>query len=304
MRNTDLDDSHTFPELMGQSPTAETARAYVARASDSRDPALICAEPGLDALNVCRAIHGAGDSGVAPFVPVDCRRQTPGGFDDELSSFRAPTTIVFSNLDELSPPLQQRLAQWLPDQLANRRQGGARVMATVTGNLEEAIADNTLSRDLCMGFPLHLEVPPLRRRAEDIPIFVGRVAAEAAEARGVGVPDFSREALTLLAALPWRRNLDELREVLDVLVLVAEGNTIQLDQVLAHVPIERLWTRPAGTTSLREARQHFEREYVASVLNRHHGRMDEAARTLGVQRTNLYRKVRQLGIGRRARTKQ
>ena len=124
------------------------------------------------------------------------------------------------------------------------------------------------------------------------------MAADAAAASGVDVPAFSREALALLSALPWRRNLEELREVLDVLVLVAERATIQLDDVLEHVPIERLWTRPPGATSLREARNDFEREYIAAVLSRHRGRMDEAARTLGVQRTNLYRKVRQLGIGR------
>jgi DNA-binding NtrC family response regulator len=85
-------------------------------------------------------------------------------------------------------------------------------------------------------------------------------------------------------------------------VLVADGGTIRLDDVLGHVPIERLWTCPPGTQSLREARNHFEREYIAAVLSRHRGRMDEAARTLGVQRTNLYRKVRLLGIGR-ARSK-
>jgi len=86
--------------------------------------------------------------------------------------------------------------------------------------------------------------------------------------------------------------------VLDVLVLAAEGGAIQLDDVLRHVPIERLWTRAPGAESLRQARHHFEREYIAAVLSRHRGRMDEAARALGVQRTNLYRKVRQLGIGR------
>ena len=149
-----------------------------------------------------------------------------------------------------------------------------------------------------MRFPLQLEVPPLRRRAADLPMLIGCVAVEAAGASGVTVPSFSREALALLAALPWRRNFEELREVLDILVLAAEGADIQLDDVLRHVPIERLWTRPPGAESLREARHHFEREYIAAVLSRHRGRMDEAARALGVQRTNLYRKVRQLGIGR------
>ena len=114
----------------------------------------------------------------------------------------------------------------------------------------------------------------------------------------MGVPAFSREALSLLAALPWRRNLDELREVLDVLVRAAAGGTVQLDDVLGHVPIERTTTHQSGAASLRDARNAFEREYIAAALNRHGWRMDVAARALGIQRTNLYRKVRQLGIAR------
>ena len=303
MRANYLETSHAVAELLGGSPAAETARAYVARASDTRDPALIAAERGLDALAVCRAIHGGSDLAAYSFVPVDCCRLTADAFDRELTSFTPRRTIVMSNLDELPSPLQHRLAQLLQEDGATLSQADARVMATVTGNVEDAIAEGKLSRDLCMRFPLQLEVPPLRRRPADIPMLIGCVAAEAAAASGVAVPSFSREALALLAALPWRRNFEELREVLDVLVLVAEGGTIQLDDVLGHVPIERLWTRPPGAASLREARHHFEREYIASVLSRHRGRMDEAARTLGVQRTNLYRKVRQLGIGR-ARSKQ
>jgi two-component system nitrogen regulation response regulator NtrX len=298
MRANYLETSHAVAELLGASPAAETARAYVARASDTRDPALVAAERGLDALAVCRAIHGGSDLTAYSFVPVDCCRLTADAFDRELTSFTPRRTIVMSNLDELPLPLQHRLAQLLQDNGATLRQADARIMATVTGNVEDAIAEGKLSRDLSQRFPLQLEVPPLRRRPADIPMLIGCVVAEAAAASGVAVPSFSREALALLAALPWRRNFEELREVLDVLVLVAEGGTIQLDDVLGHVPIERLWTRPPGAESLREARQHFEREYIAAVLSRHRGRMDEAARTLGVQRTNLYRKVRQLGIGR------
>jgi DNA-binding NtrC family response regulator len=293
-----LETADAVAELLGGSPAAETVRAYVARAADTRDPALISAERGLDALAVCRVIHGGSHLTAHSFVPVDCRHLTTAAFDREFGSLTPRRTIVMSNLDELPSPLQQRLTGVLQDDGAGLHQAEARVMATVTGNVEDAIAERKLSRDLCLRFPLQLEVPPLRRRTADIPMLIGCVAAEAAAASGVAVPSFSREALALLAALPWRRNFDELREVLDVLVLVAEGAMVQLDDVLAHVPVERLWTRPPGAASLREARQHFEREYIAAVLSRHRGRMDEAARTLGVQRTNLYRKIRQLGIGR------
>jgi DNA-binding NtrC family response regulator len=293
-----LETFHTAPELMGASAAAETARAYVARAADTRDPVLISAERGLDATAVCRAIHDNSDRTAYPFITADSAHQTADSFEREIAALAGRRTIVLTNLNELPPLLQHRLAQLLPGVAVRGRPSDARLVATVTGNVEDAIAEGKLLRDLCVRFPLQLEVPPLRRRPGDIAMLIGCVAGEAAAAGGVKIPGFSRDALALLAALPWRRNFEELREVLDVLVLVAEGGTIELDDVLRHVPIERLWTRAPGNSSLRDARNHFEREYIASVLSRHRGRMDEAARTLGVQRTNLYRKVRQLGIGR------
>ena len=283
---------------MGPSPAAETARAYVERAADSHDAVLISAEPGLDAIAVCRAIHDGSDLTAYPLVVVNCADQRAELLDRELATRTGRRTLALTNLEQLPFPLQHRLGQVLDADFVRFPKGDARVIATVTGNAEDAILEGTLLRELCMRFPLHLEVPPLRRRAGDVPILVGCVAAEAAAAGGVGVPVFSRDALTLLAALPWHRNFEELREVLDVLVRAAAGGAVRLDDVLGHVPIERLRTRPVGTSSLREARSHFEREYIAFVLSRHSGRMDEAARTLGMQRTNLYRKVRQLGIGR------
>ena len=78
----------------------------------------------------------------------------------------------------------------------------------------------------------------------------------------------------------------------------AEGSVRQED-VLAHLPIDGAFARIAPHVSLREARRQFEREYIASVLERHRWRMSEAARTLGIERANLYRKTRQLGIMRR-----
>ena len=205
---------------MGASPAAETARAYVARAADTHDPVLISAERGLDALAVCRAIHDASDLTAYAFSPIECRGQTAESFQRDLSPAATQRTAALRNIDELPAPLQRRLAEMLRDEAAHGRRPHARVMATLTRNVEDAIGLGKLSRDLCMRFPLQLEVPPLRRRPADIPLLIGCVAVDAAAASGVGVPAFTAEAQALLSALPWRRNLEELREVLDVLVLV------------------------------------------------------------------------------------
>jgi DNA-binding NtrC family response regulator len=81
-------------------------------------------------------------------------------------------------------------------------------------------------------------------------------------------------------------------------VLVRAAAIVTQEDVLAHVPIDGAFSRRDLTASLREARRRFERDYIAAVLERHQWRMSEAARALGIERANLYRKTRQLGIAR------
>jgi DNA-binding NtrC family response regulator len=111
---------------------------------------------------------------------------------------------------------------------------------------------------------------------------------------------FTQPALTVLAALPWPRNIDDLAATLGR-VLPAAGPVVKQEDVLAFMPIENAFSRLDTTASLRDARRQFEREYIAAVLERHQWRMSDAARTLGIERANLYRKARQLGISRAPR---
>jgi two-component system nitrogen regulation response regulator NtrX len=104
--------------------------------------------------------------------------------------------------------------------------------------------------------------------------------------------------MALLSALPWRGNLDELKDLTRILALNASGPVIQVSDVLAHVRLDGASPTFVGSGTLREARAQFEREYVRAVLERHSGRMAEAARVLGIERANLYRKVRQLSVQR------
>src|SRR2546430_774260 len=104
---------HPAPELMGASAAAETARVYVARAADTREPVLISAERGLDAPAVCRAIHEGSDLTAYPLTEIECFDQSGESFDRDVSAGMPYRTIVLKNLDELTSPLQQRLAQIL-----------------------------------------------------------------------------------------------------------------------------------------------------------------------------------------------
>lgn len=112
--------------------------------------------------------------------------------------------------------------------------------------------------------------------------------------------EFTPEALTLMRALPWRQNLSDLREMIARLMTTGQAGDVQLEELLEHVRIEREAARPVAHGTLRTARLQFEREYIRAVLERHGWRISDAARTLGIQRPNLYRKARQLGILRTA----
>jgi two-component system nitrogen regulation response regulator NtrX len=144
-----------------------------------------------------------------------------------------------------------------------------------------------------------IQVPPLRARREDIPGLVRYLVKDVGAASGIRQKSISDQAIDLLSALPWKGNLTELDVLIRRLVTKAPGSQIRLTDVLAHV---RLDAQPATSIyggTLREARESFERDYVAAVLDQHRGRMGEAARALGLQRTNLYRKVRRLSVKRR-----
>jgi DNA-binding NtrC family response regulator len=298
----------TIVELVGNSPIAARARATMAQVSSTADPVLISAEAGLDAASVARAIHDASNRSSGPIVMLNCA--VSDAAELERAIFNRDIfggSVLLEQLEELPTPLQVRLARALRDGEIEADASGlgisfdVRVLATVGDNIEADLQEGKLRRELYVRFTQRLELPPLRHRPADIPTLIGCLVAESSSASRVPMPTFSREALTLLSALPWRRNLDELREVLDVLVLGAVGGTVRLEDVLGHVPVERMSAGHATTVSLREARISFERQYIASVLHRHRGRMEDAARSLGIQRTNLYRKVRQLGLARRGK---
>jgi two-component system, NtrC family, nitrogen regulation response regulator NtrX len=313
-------DRNLPPELIGSSSAAGRLRGMVEQAAETRDHVLVLVEPGMSAEQVARAVHERGAGIGAPFVGCDCAAGPSGRLEAELFgpgqrshnqveyvsdtsaiARAAGGTLFLSEIEELPSSVQGRLAHLARDGEAAMGSGPSamrleiRFVAGAGKDLDREIRDGRFRPDLYQRFTIRLEVPALRQRPEDIPVLVQSLAA--ARCNG-GVPEFSEEALMLLSALPWRRNLQELEQVVDRLVRDGQNGHVRLEDVLAHVQLERApdMFKPAG--SLQAARRGFERDYISAVLNRHGWRMGEAACALGLQRPNLYRKVRQLGIAR------
>jgi DNA-binding NtrC family response regulator len=296
-------------ELTGASAAVRHALAQLDRAAAEGRHVLVVAERGLDAESVARAIHERSGRRTGPFVLV---RADAGSAGMERALFgaasgaslrdvacvgagsallRARGGVLFvANLGELPAASQRRLARALRDGEVRvpRRSAPVALDVLVIGAVENAAAGD-LRDDLVRRLSAVVEVPSLRQRREDVPA----IAEAMLSSRGNG-RRFTPAALTVLAALPWRRNIAELSALIDRLASGAVERLVRQEDVLAEVQLDRAPAGPAA--SLRDARRQFERDYISSVLRAHEGQVRDAARALGIERANLYRKVRQLGI--------
>jgi two-component system nitrogen regulation response regulator NtrX len=306
------------PAIVGGSPVARRLRVEFLRATRPSTRVLIVAPPGMDAAGIARAIHGA--DAAAPLVEVDCSDADPATVERRLLGRASKAgsralehvdataallasrhgTCVVHGIEELSHRAQARLARVLRDGEVRARTGGrvpvrCRIIAVGSPALARDEPDEHLRADLHRRLgAIRLELPPLSARREDIEQILLELMAQSAARRHVSPRPFTDAALALVCALQWPDNVSGLSSLVDWLVARSD-EPVRVEEVLAYLGGS---TQPslAPHASLREARRQFERDYITAVLRRFDGRVAAAAQVLGIQRTNLYRKARQLGI--------
>ena len=213
-------------------------------------------------------------------------------------------TIVLRNVDELPVRVQARLATLFRDrEFRTRLNGGSQLLslrpvAIVEPAFRTLVDEGRVRPDLFRRFAeFQIQVPALRERREDIAPLAQVFVARACQAIGAETKMMDTAAQTVLAALPWHGNAREMKDLLEGLVQATPEGVISLQALLEHITLDAPnGVHPALGASLRDARQRFEREYIAAVVAQHHGRIPDAAKSLGIQRTNLYRKLRALKL--------
>jgi DNA-binding NtrC family response regulator len=274
--------------LLGSSDFARRLDEDI-RAAAASACVLLEGEAGLDFVEVARAIHDrSGRRG--PCVVLDCDGgESPVAQLENALARAHGGTLYLADLSDLPAVAQARLARVAAT-------SDASLIAGLSAHLESEVREGRLRRDVVRHFTrARVTVPSLRRRAEDIPAMLEAVVSQLCQEAGLVSKRLTQAAITVLAAMPWQGNLAELRHAVRQIVGV-NGDQIELTDVLAHVRFDGAPAPRASTRTLRAARQQFEREYIVFVLRHHRGRVGDAARALGIQRTNLYRKARQLGI--------
>lgn len=320
-------------ELYRQSPSMHEVTALIAQAATQRAGVIVRGEEGTGRQVAARAIHESQTSSrQGAFVPIDCAAYDAGQLDAELfgAAARSPRgdeavhelervsrhsriyearegTLYLQHVAEAPARVQARLARVLRDREVVLVETGeatsldVRPMAGVDPAFDRAVEEARVREDLYHRLsPIRIDMPPLRNRREDIPALANSLLRGICARAGVPSKTMSRSALALLAALPWRGNASELRTLLDnVVARPVGGPGVGLEDVLAHVRLDGGSVVFATAGTLRQARARFERDYIAAALERHRGRISDAAKSLGIQRTNLYKKMRALRVNRR-----
>ena len=176
----------------------------------------------------------------------------------------------------------------------------ARVVVATHRNLEEMVRQGSFRADLfhrVYVFPIAL--PPLRERAEEIPVLAEYFAAQVASQNGWRPKHFSPESLEILQRYAWPGNVRELRNVVERVLLLSAAETITAEEVNLALPVPRNGEggiASTGSGPLTQRLESFEREVLLAELRRHHHHMTNTARALGLERSHLYKKCQQLGI--------
>lgn len=304
--------------LIGQTPAICQLRGMIEKAALSNASVLITGENGTGKELVARALHRLSLRAGKPFVAVNsaaipeelieselfgyekgaftgATAQKPGRFDQAHAG-----TLFLDEIGDMSLKTQAKILRILQEQRFERVGGtkpvevDVRIVAATNKDLQKEIEAGRFREDLFYRIaviPLHL--PPLRERAEDIPLFVNAFVLKWSVETGRPQKTFTPAALEAIQNYAWPGNVRELRNLVERLMVL--GPEI-IDVIDLPVEIRSTKKRRFRSDSLQEAREEFEREFLEAKLAEHQYNISRTAEAINMSRENLSRRLKSLGI--------
>jgi two-component system nitrogen regulation response regulator NtrX len=316
--------------LVGDGHGMNALKSAIERVAPTGSRVLITGAPGAGKETVARLIHAKSRRAEGPFVALNCAILAPERFEMELFGVEAGAdphasprrvgvperahggTLLLDEIADMPLETQGKIARVLQDQSFERVGGSQRVkvdirvLASTAKDLSSEIAAGRFREDLYYRLAVvPLRVPALRERREDIPALAAQFVTRAAEISGLPGRALASDAIAALQAHDWPGNVRQLRNVMDWLMIMrsAETDVFRAEhlpaELAAHAP-RALAIDPAADVMalpLREARDVFETQYLQAQLLRHGGNISRTANFVGMERSALHRKLKQLGIG-------
>jgi len=322
-------------ELIGQSPAMQQLKQIIATAGPTNSRVLIGGENGTGKELVARAIHQHSGRATRPFVAVNCAAIPETLIESELfgherGAFSGATTmkrgqfeqadggtLFLDEIADMSVSTQAKVLRALQEQQFTRVGGtklikvDVRVLAASNKDLLQEIDKGTFREDLFYRLNVvPIVVPTLRDRREDIPLLVKHFLRVHAEEQGLKLKQVSPEAMDVFMQYEWPGNIRELRNLIERLMIMVPGPVIDASHASVALqvrpqlstaqstggaqPANTLLTRPYD--SLRDARNAFEKEFIARKLREHHWNISRTAEDLKIERSHLHRKIKLLDV--------
>ena len=316
--------------LTGESPAIAQLRSAVDRVAPTGSRVMIQGAAGSGKEVVARLIHNRSRRAEGPFVALNCATLNPARFEEELFGVEAGPdpvnqprragvlerahggTLVLDEVSDMPLETQGKIVRALQDQKFERLGGSARVkvdvrvLSTTNKDLQAEIAAGRFREDLYYRLSVvPVRVPSLKDRREDVPVLARSFITRSADTSGMPARELSADALAALQAYDWPGNVRQLRNVMDWLLIMAPGGA--LDPIRAEMlppeigsraPVQLNGTPGADVMALplREARDLFETQYLQAQLVRFGGNISRTAQFVGMERSALHRKLKQLGV--------
>lgn len=314
--------------IIGQSPKMRAILTLVRRISNSEIPICLFGESGTGKELIARAIHAHSQRREQPFVPINCSAIPEGLLEAELFGYARGAftgaeeahsgyfvmanggTLFLDEVADMSLAMQAKLLRVLEDHLVRPlgartdRRIDVRIVTASNRNIKTLVAENAFREDLFFRIcGIHMTLPPLRDRKEDIPLLTNYFIERFCIKGGIEKKVLSREAADLLLRYTWPGNVRELESIVYNACVLSEDNLIQKDdfaqnEELLMIEDATLDGRGIGAAgvSLDDSMGMYEGSIISQTLQKCRGNVSRAAKNLKIPRQRLYRLIKKHNI--------
>jgi two-component system nitrogen regulation response regulator NtrX len=320
---SELQSKTAADRLIGESKSIQEVKEQLKKVAPTNSKVLISGESGTGKEIVAGLLHTESDRKSEPYVKMNCaaipedlieaelfgveKGAYTGATDRREGKFKQADrgTIFLDEIADMSLKTQTKVLRVLQEGEFERVGGSetiktdVRVIAATNKDLSRMVQEGEFREDLYFRLNvISIMIPPLRERADDIPLIVDYFLTKFAQENNRKTITVTKAALEKLTSYQWPGNVRELRNVVERMVIMSEGNKIDVDQLPENFFTSQVDIKSAfkQKQSLREVREQAEGEYIRFCLERFERNVSKTARALGVDRTYLYKKIQKLGL--------